>query len=171
MTNQPAQSIPAGYHTVTPFVIVKDGAGFINFMKAAFNAEELTRVADEKGIIGHAEVKIGDSVIMLFDSKPEWPVTPVFLRLYVDDVDATYDQALKAGGTSITKLSDMPWGDRSCRVGDPFGNLWWIMTRKETVSPEEESRRWSDPKYTDALNYFQSTDFFSFAKEKMDEQS
>ena len=152
--------VPPGYHTVTPFVIVKGAAQFIDFMKEAFGAMEMTRVADENGAIGHAEVRIGDSVVMLFDSKEDWPKTPAFLRLYIEDVDAFYDRALKAGGTSVTRPTNMPWGDRSCRVRDPFDNLWWIMTRMEDVSPEEEEKRWGQKEYIDAMQYMESAIFF-----------
>jgi PhnB protein len=95
----------------------------------------------EDGGIGHAEVRIGDSVVMMFDAKADWPETPAFLRFYVEDCDAVYQQALKAGAISVTKPTNVPWGDRICRVDDPFGNLWWIMTRIEDVSPEEEEKR------------------------------
>ena len=114
--------IPEGYHTVTPFVNVKGAAWLIDFMKEAFNAVEMGRVTVEDGSIGHAEVRIGDSVVMMFDSKEEWPETPAFLRLYVEDCDAIYQQALKAGATSVTKPTDMSWGDRVGRVRDPTGN-------------------------------------------------
>jgi PhnB protein len=157
---QSSSYIPNGYHAVTPFVIVKGAAEFIDFMKQAFGAEEIARVNGEDGSIGHAEVRIGDAVVMLFDSKKEWPKTPAFLRLYVADVDDVCQRALKAGGTLITKLTDLPWGDRACRVRDPQGNLWWIMTRKEHLTPEEEGQRYGEQKYIDAMNYFQSTDFF-----------
>lgn len=156
--------IPPGYHTVTPFVIVKGAAQFIDFMKEAFRAVEMTRMTDEKGAIGHAEVRIGDSVVMLFDAKEGWPETPAFLRLYIEDVDAVYERALKAGGTSVTKPTNMPWGDRGCRVGDPFGNLWWIMSHIEDVTPEEEEKRWGQKEYIEAVQYVQSAEFFPSRK-------
>jgi PhnB protein len=163
-TSNKVSHIPRGYHTVTPFVIVKGAAGFIEFMKEAFGAVEMARVANETGAIGHAEVRIGDSVVMLFDAKEGWPDTPAFLRLYIEDVDAVYEQALRAGGTSVTKPTNMPWGDRGCRVGDPFGNLWWIMSRIEDVSPEEEERRWGQKEYIEAVQYVQSAEFFPTQK-------
>lgn len=163
-TSNKVSPVPAGYHTVTPFVIVKGAAQFIDYMKEAFGAVEMTRVADESGAIGHAEVQIGDSVVMLFDSKEEWPQTPAFLRLYIEDVDAMYQRALNAGGISVTKPTNMPWGDRSCRVRDPFGNLWWIMSHVEDVSPEEEERRWGQKEYVDAMQYVESAQFFPSGK-------
>jgi PhnB protein len=158
--------VPAGYHTVTPFVIVKGAARFIDYMKEAFGAVEMTRVADESGAIGHAEVRIGDSVVMLFDSKEDWPGTPAFLRLYIEDVDAVYQTALKAGGTSVTKPTNMPWGDRSCRVRDPFDNLWWIMSHVEDVGPEEEEKRWGQKEYIEAIQYVEGAEFFPPRKSK-----
>ena len=155
-----ANPIPEGYHSVTPFVISRDSAKFLEFMKAAFDAEELGRVVGEDGAIGHAEVRIGDSVVMAFDAKAGWPDTPAFLRIYVPDGDATYRTALDAGGTSVTEMTDMPWGDRVGRVRDPVGNLWWIMTRIEEVSPEELERRYRQQKYIDAMAYVQSSEPF-----------
>jgi PhnB protein len=153
--------VPEGYHAVTPFVIAKGAARFIDFMKEAFDATELGRVVDEHGALGHAEVRIGDSVVMTFDAKDGWPETPAFLRLYVADVDSTYQRALKAGAIWVTDLTNMPWGDRICRVRDPLGNLWWLMTRIEDVSPEEEERRYGEQQYLDAMSYVQGTDFFA----------
>ena len=168
MTTQPKKTdtphtvrpVPEGYHTVTPFVIVKGAAQLIDFMKEAFGAVEIARVTGEDGAIGHAEIRIGDSVVMMFDSKEEWPETPAFLRLYVEDCDATYQQALKAGATSVTKPTNMPWGDRVGRVRDPLGNLWWIMTRIEDVDEEEMVRRAGEKEYIDAMQYVQSAEFF-----------
>ncbi len=160
MQEQPnIRHIPPGYGTVTPFVIAKGAAELIDFTKRAFGAVELGRVGED-GAIGHAEVRIGDSVVMMFDSKPDWPPTPAFLRLYVEDCDATYTRALAAGGTSVTEPTDMLWGDRTSRVRDPLGNLWWITTHVEDVSPDEEARRWADPAWLEKLAYAQDADFF-----------
>jgi len=166
MTTNKVRAIPDGYHVVTPFVIVKGAAQFIDFMREAFKAVEIARVGED-GAIGHAEVRIGDSVVMLFDSKQEWPETPAFLRLYVEDCDDTYQQALKSGATSVTKPTNMPWGDRVARVRDPLGNLWWIMTRIEEVSEDEIGRRYGEKEYIDAMQYVQSTDFFDVKKQKL----
>ena len=157
MTGNP---IPEGYHAVTPFVISRDTARFLDFMTDAFGAEELARVAGEDGAIGHAEARIGDSVVMAFDAKEAWPDTPAFLRVYVPDGDATYRQALNAGATSVTEMTNMPWGDRVGRVRDPVGNLWWIMTRIEEVGLEEMERRYGQQEYIDAMEYVQSSEFF-----------
>lgn len=163
MTTNKVPAVPEGYHSVTPFVIVRGAVQFIDFMKAAFDAVELGRVGED-GAIGHAEVRIGDSVVMLFDSKPEWPETPAFLRLYVEDCDATYQQALNAGGTSVTIPTNMPWGDRVARIRDPFSNLWWIMTRIEDLTEEEIGQRYGVKEYIDAMEYVQGADFFGLKR-------
>jgi PhnB protein len=155
------KQVPDGYHTVTPFVIVKGAAQFLDFMGDAFGAEEIGRVPGEAGSIGHAETRIGDSVVMTFDAKEDWPWTPSFLRLYVEDGDAVFRQALKAGATSVTEMTNMPWGDRVGRVRDPFGNLWWIMTRIEDVDEEEIGRRYGQPGYISAMEYVQGAEFFA----------
>jgi PhnB protein len=150
--------IPDGYHSVTPWIIGKDTAGLIDFLKAAFGAEELGRMADENGNIGHAEVRIGDSVVMMFD-KPDWPPTPAFLRLYVDDIHATVARAAEAGARVVTEPTHLFWGDLVGRLADPFGNLYWVQTRIETVSDEEVARRMSDPTFIAAMEYVQGALF------------
>ena len=157
MTVQP---IPDGYHTVTPWIISRDTAGLIDYLKEAFDAEEIARVVGEDGRIGHAEVRIGDSIVMPFDAPPDWPPTPAFLRLYVEDADAAHRRAVAAGGTSVTEVTHLFFGDRIGRVRDPLGNLWWLQTRVEDVGPEEMERRLHDPKWTEAMAYVQGADFF-----------
>lgn len=154
------KGIPDGYHAVTPFVIVRGAARFLRFMKDAFGAEEIARVGEE-GAIGHAETRIGDSVVMTFDAKPDWPETPAFLRLYVEDCDAAYWRALDAGATPVTRPTNLFWGDRVARVRDPLGNLWWIQTRVEDVEEAEMARRAGDPEWMAALEYVQGADFFA----------
>jgi PhnB protein len=155
--------IPEGYHGVTPWIIGKDTAGLMDFLAAAFDAEDLGRVADEQGRIGHAEMRIGDSVVMMFD-KPDWPPTPAFLRLYVEDVLATLEKAVTAGGTVVTEPTHVFWGDLVARVSDPFGNLYWLQTRIEEVDPAEMERRMTDPEFTAALEYVQSALFMPEAR-------
>jgi PhnB protein len=159
-TGQRVSAIPEGYHTVTPWIISRDTAGLIEFVKAAFGAEDLGRVYNDDGSIGHAEVRIGDSVVMMFDAKPDWPDTPGLLRLYVEDADATFQRALQAGATAITELTHLFWGDLVGRVRDPLGNLWWIQQRIEEVNPEEMERRISDPTFAEAMAYVQGAEFF-----------
>lgn len=152
------QPIPAGYHTVTPWIIVKGAAQLTDFLKEAFGAEEIGgRVYNDDGTIGHAEVRIGDAVVMMFDTKETWPFTPSFLRLYVEDGDAVYQQALKAGATSVTEMTDLFFGDRVGRVRDPWGNIWWIQERLEGVEVEEMLKRASEPAALEAMQYVQES--------------
>ncbi|WP_433356833.1 VOC family protein [Microtetraspora malaysiensis] len=152
--------VPEGYTTVTPWIISRDTAQLIDYVKEAFDAEEIARVVGDDGSIGHAEVRIGDSVVMMFDAGPHWPPTPGFLRLYVEDADAVHRQAVAAGGASVTEVTHLFFGDRVGRVRDPLGNLWWIQTRIEDVSSQEMEQRLSDPAFTKAMEYVQGADFF-----------
>lgn len=162
MTTKPnaVQPIPEGYYTVTPWIISRDTARLLNFVKQAFGAEEIARVYNADGSIGHAECKIGDSIVMAFDAREEWPDTPCFLRLYVENGDSVYQQALTAGATSVTEMTTMFWGDRVGRVRDPLGNIWWIQTHIEVVDPEEMQKRAQEKKYIDAMRYVQNAQFF-----------
>ena len=148
--------VPEGYGTVTPWVVTSDTRRLLEFMKQAFDAEELGRVEVEGGAIGHAEARIGDSIIMMFDS-PFAVATPGLLRLYVEDGAAVFARAVEAGATVVTQLTDLAWGDRVGRVRDPLGNLWWIQERVEEPTPEELARRFQDPKFIQAMHYLQST--------------
>jgi uncharacterized glyoxalase superfamily protein PhnB len=151
--------IPDGYHTVTPWIIGRDTAGLMDFLAAAFDAEDLGgRVVDEHGNIGHAEMRIGDSIVMMFDN-PDWPPTPAFLRFYVSDVHETLKKAVAAGGTVVTEPTHLFWGDLVARVHDPFGNLYWLQTRIEVVEEAEITRRLSDEKFLAAMQYVQSSIF------------
>ena len=104
--------VPEGYFTVTPWIVSRDTARLLDFVARAFQAEELGRVVLENGAIGHAEFRIGDSIVMAFDARPEWPATPALLRLYVEDGDAVFRRALAAGATPVTRLTELAWGDR-----------------------------------------------------------
>jgi PhnB protein len=144
-----AKPIPDGYHTATPYLIVQGAASAIDFYKNAFGATELMRLADPSGKVGHAEIKIGDSPIMLADEFPEMGIrgpqsfggSPVSLCLYVEDVDARVGQAIAAGARVLRPLQDQFYGDRSATLTDPFGHTWTLATHKEDVSPEEIQRR------------------------------
>jgi len=141
--------IPDGYHSVTPYLIVNDGARAIDFYKQAFGATELFRMAGPDGKIGHAEIMIGNSYVMLADEHPEMNArspqsiggSPVSLMLYVEDVDATVGRAVEAGAKLTRPVADQFYGDRTGSVEDPFGHAWYVATRVEDVSPEELEKR------------------------------
>ena len=133
--------IPDGYHTVTPYLIVAGAAELIEFAKRAFGAKERFRSSGPDGTIMHAEIQIGDSVVMVSDGSPDHPPKPAMLHVYVEDVDAVYRDALAAGGEPPREPEDHFYGDRSGGVRDAFGNQWWLATHVEDVSPEEMRRR------------------------------
>lgn len=137
----PVKSKPDPYHTVTPYLVVEGAARLIDFAKAAFGAQETERLAAPQGRIGHAELRIGDSLVMLADAHGGRAPMPCMLHVYVDDADATYQRALDAGATSIEQPADKFYGDRGGLVSDPCGNLWWIATHIEDVPPDELKRR------------------------------
>jgi PhnB protein len=141
--------IPEGYHNVTPYLYVRDAARAIEFYKDVFGATELSRFDAPGGKIAHAEIKIGDSLVMLADEFPDTDErspqtiggTPVGLLLYAEDVDAVAEKAVSAGGKLLEPLEDKFYGDRMGKLEDPFGHVWAIATHKEDVSPEEMERR------------------------------
>ncbi|HTO98119.1 MAG TPA: VOC family protein [Myxococcales bacterium] len=139
--------IPDGYHSITPYLIVKGAAKALEFYKKAFAAEELLRMPQPDGRIGHAEIRIGDSVVMLADEAPERDIrapqgsTPVHLMIYCENVDAVFKRALAAGGKELRPLQDQFYGDRSGTLVDPFGHQWTVATHVEDVSGEEMKRR------------------------------
>lgn len=132
--------VPDGYHTVTPYLMVKGVAELIDFLKEAFDAVEIERLPGPDGTVGHGEVRIGDSVVMMGEGGHFGPM-PAAIYLYVKDVDACYKRALDAGATSLMEPADQFYGDRSAGVKDAFGNIWFVATHIEEVSPEELSRR------------------------------
>lgn len=132
---------PDTFHTVTPFVVVKDVAGVIEFAKKTFDAQEIYRMTMPDGAIAHAEMKIGDSIVMLGDAGDYMPPMPMMLYVYVKDVDAVFQKALEAGGEVVRPVADQFYGDRSGGVKDKSGNQWWISTHIEDLTPEELQRR------------------------------
>jgi PhnB protein len=145
----PVKPIPEGYHTLTPYLIVDGAARAIDFYKRAFGATETMRMPAPGGRIGHAELRIGDSAIMLADEHPEMGAhgprhtqgSPVSLVLYVMDVDATVKRAVDAGAKIKRPVADQFYGDRTGGLEDPFGHNWWVATHIEDVSPEEMAQR------------------------------
>jgi len=135
--------IPDGFHTVTPYVVVRGVAEFMDFLAAAFGAKEMGRMPRADGTVMHAQVRIGDSMVMMGEHQGEGALVPGMLYLYVKDADAAYARALAAGATSIREPTDQLYGDRNAGVRDPFGNQWWMATHKEDVSDEEMRRRFA----------------------------
>ena len=137
---------PAGKGAVTPYVVVKGAARFLNFVREVFGGEEGVRLLNEDGTIGHAEIRVGDALILAFDAKPQWPETPAFLSVYVQDADEVYDRALAAGAKGVTE--PFTWkvtGDRMSRVADPCGNIWLIQTHLENPTQEQMNAAFADP--------------------------
>ncbi|ARP97389.1 VOC family protein [Bordetella genomosp. 13] len=141
----PAKPIPDGMHTLTPHLVCDGAAAAIDFYVRAFNAVEITRLPGPNGRLMHAMVRIGDSTLMLVDAMPEWGSTdpkalkgsPVYLHLYVEDVDAVMAQAAEAGGTITMPATDMFWGDRYGQLTDPFGHRWSIATHLRDMTDAE----------------------------------
>jgi len=137
--------IPEGYHSLQPYLIFTHASAAIDFYKAAFGATERLRMPRPDGRIGHAEIQIGDSVVMLADEHPEigafspghYGGSPISLMLYTADCDAAYRQALACGAESLREPADQPYGDRMCGVLDPYGYKWYIATHIKDMTPEE----------------------------------
>jgi PhnB protein len=136
--------IPDGYHTVTPYLVVADAEAQIDFLKNAFGGEETLRHRDDKGKVSHAEVRVGNSVLMIGQARDQWKPMPAMFYLYVEDVDAVYKRAVEAGAKPIQEPTNQAYGDRSGGVEDSLGNQWWVGTHVEDVSPEEIERRYSE---------------------------
>jgi PhnB protein len=139
------QAIPKGYHTITPNLVIRDAAKAIDFYKKAFGAEETVRMPGPGGKVMHAELKIGDSIVMLGDEMPEmgskspkaYGGSPVSFYVYVEKVDAAWKRAVDAGAKTVKPLADMFWGDRTGWLEDPFGHLWSLAQHVKDITPEE----------------------------------
>lgn len=134
-------AVPKGYHSVTPYLVVAGADKLIEFMQKAFGATINFRLDGPDGKVGHTEMQIGDSRIMLGEAQKEWKPMPSGIYLYVEDSDAVYKKALEAGAESVMEVADQFYGDRHGGVRDPSGNLWWISTRVEDVPDDEMKRR------------------------------
>lgn len=137
----PVKPIPDGYHTVTPYLTVTNAAQLIDFLLKAFSATLKYQMKDDSGNVRHAEMQIGDSMVMIGQARDEWVPKPASFYLYVPDCDALYKSALAAGGKSVQEPATQFYGDRHSAVDDPQGNTWWIATHVEDVSPQEIERR------------------------------
>jgi len=148
---------PAGYTTVAPWVVTDDTGAFLDFVTKVFDGEELARVAVEDGSIGHGEIRVGDTTVLAFDRRPEWPTLPSLLRVWVADADQTFATAIDAGATIITELADSAFGQRGGRIKDPFGNIWWVATHVEDVPEDVMWQRLQDPTYVEQMRIAQET--------------
>lgn len=145
----PVKPIPEGFSTVTPHLIIKGARKAIDFYKKAFGAEELFSMPGPGGAVMHAEIKIGNSMIMIADEFPDWGClspaslngSPVTVHLYVPDCDAVFKKATQAGAEAVMPPTDMFWGDRYGKLKDPFGHSWSVATHKEDLTPEECAKR------------------------------
>jgi len=156
------KTVPNNYTSVTPWIISPSSGDLIEFLKEAFEAEEIpkSRITNESGIIIHVVIKIGNGLIMLFDSREGWASTPGFLNLYVEDIEKTYQKSIELGAKSVTDITELWFGEKVCRILDPFGNLWWINERVEEIdfnNPEEISQKSNSPEGVTGITYIQKS--------------
>ena len=148
---------PPGYATIAPWVVSRNTGSLLDFVTAAFGGTELARVPTADGGIGHAEIRVGDTILLAFDAQPDWPDTPSMLRIFVDDAEAAFERALGAGARVVTPLDETAWGDRGGRVRDPQGHIWWVVEHFEDVPPDEMVARMKQPRYAEAMTRAQAT--------------
>jgi PhnB protein len=159
MTDQGQVSVPPRYARVNAWVISLDTDAEVRFLTSVLGAVETpgSRMLDPDGDIGHVEVELGDSVIMLFDAKAGWPPTPAHLRAYVADVAATVERGAAAGARIVTRPTLLAFGERVARVRDPQGHLWWLHEWVEDVPPDELAGRFADSGAQEAMAYVQGS--------------
>jgi uncharacterized glyoxalase superfamily protein PhnB len=157
MSPQQTGAAPEGYTTVAPWVVTDDTGAFLDFVARVFDGEELARVRTEDGSIGHGEIRIGDTVVLAFDRRPEWPPMPSLLRVFVPEADEAFARAEAAGARIVTPLADSAFGQRGGRVRDPFGNIWWVVAQVEDVPEAEMWRRLGEPVYAEGMRVAQET--------------
>lgn len=160
-TSKSINITPEGYTAITPWIISPSSEKLIAFLKDAFDAQEIpnSRITNEVGQIIHVVVKIGDALVMLFDAREGWAATPTFLNLYVTDIEKTYSRSLDLGAQSVTDITLLWFGEKVCRILDPFGNLWWINQRVEEVdfTNPEIAERATTPEATKGIAYIQQS--------------
>ena len=140
----PTKPIPEGFHAITPYLFAQGASRLIEFVSAAFGGEVISRKDRPDGSIMHAEMRVGDSMLMVADASTDFGPMPTSIYLYVINSDTVYQTALKCGGTSVFPIMTLPSGERYGGVKDPCGNIWWIATHVEDVRPEEQERRWKE---------------------------
>jgi PhnB protein len=160
--SQKIKTVPENYTSVTPWIISPSSADLIEFLNNAFGAVEIphSRLKNEDGVIIHVVVKIGNAMVMLFDSREGWAPTPSFLNLYVEDIEKAYQKSIQLGATSVTDITTLWFGEKVCRILDPFGNLWWINQRVEEVdltNPEEVKKRSTTQEAMNGIKYIQKS--------------
>ncbi|NEA27858.1 VOC family protein [Actinomadura bangladeshensis] len=148
---------PEGYTSVAPWVVTDDTGAFLDYVSQAFDGAELGRVATEDGLIGHGEIRVGDTVVLAFDRRPDWPAMPSLLRVFVHDADAAFARAVQAGGTVVTPVASDAFGQRGGRIKDPFGNIWWVVSHVEDVPEQEMWKRLQEPVYAAGMRVAQET--------------
>ena len=154
----PLQSAaPSGYTTVAPWVVTDDTRAFLDFAARVFGGDELACVRVEDGSVDHAEVRVGDTVVLAFDRRADWPTMPSLLRVFVSNADEVLAEALSAGSTLITPISDSAFGQRGGRIRDPFGNIWWVVSHVEDVPEDLMWERLQDPGYAQQMRLAQET--------------
>lgn len=156
------RTVPDNYTAITPWIISPSSIKLIDFLTAAFEAEEVqnSRITNDDGTIIHVVVKIGNAMVMLFDARDGWDSTPSFLNLYVEDIEKTYKKSIELGATSVTNITRLWFGEKVCRILDPFGNLWWINERVEEVDltdPQEVERLSATPDAIKGISYIQTS--------------
>lgn len=156
MLEQPSPA-PEGYNTVSPWVVTEDTGAFLDFVSEAFGGEEVGRVVTEDGLIGHGEIRVGDTVVSAFDRHADWAAMPSLLRVFVVDADAAVSRALAAGAQIVTPISDDAFGQRGGRIKDPFGNIWWVSCHVEDVTEDQMWKRLQDPVYSERMQVAQAT--------------
>ncbi|WP_147918663.1 VOC family protein [Ruania zhangjianzhongii] len=148
---------PAGYTTVAPWVVTDDTGALLDFIASVFDGEELARVQTADGSIGHGEIRVGTTVVLAFDRRPEWPQMPSLLRVWVPDAEAAVARAVAQGASVVTELGDNAFGQRGGRVKDPLGNIWWVTEQVETVPEEAIWQRLEQPEYSENMRYAQES--------------
>lgn len=156
------KTIPDNYTSVTPWIISRSSADLIEFLEKAFDAVEIphSRLKNEDEVIIHVVVKIGNAMVMLFDSREGWASSPAFLNLYVEDIEQTYKKCIELGATSVTNITTLWFGEKVCRILDSFGNLWWINQRIEEVdltNPDEVKKRSTTAEAISGIRYIQKS--------------
>lgn len=151
--------VPAGYSVVDPWVISSDTDSEIGFLTYVFGARERpeSRILNADGSIGHVEVELAGSVIMLFDAQPGWPPLPAHLRVYVDDAETVFERALTEGATAVTRVTELVRGERIARIRDPQGHLWWLHQRPKTFDPRALRNCLAEPSFRAAMAYVQES--------------